>query len=553
MASESAAAWDSRTPSWWQSPFVIVLVAALIRGVLLLTYEGTTGDGATRVGTAANWLWHGVGFFGRTAWPEGNYLLPAAALLVWNEPYWSVRILYALVGVSNVWLIYLLGCALYGRSAGAIAAWVVAYMPFHAQLSVDVATSEIPYISCIIAAVLAIVRYAKDPSPLPALCAGLFLTVATSFRFDGLVWGVPLGVSMVAAAFRHRLPLSRLVRDLALFGVCAIAFPAALFARWTQLYPDPFYIFSSGKLSTQEFFIQGMHPRWPSWLYQAYTLGFWPASTFVVLTPLVATLGWIGWACAIRERRLATLPVSLGIVVVCVWLGYATFRHDILVQFRYALVVAVLLSVFCLPGAEELTRRWPVLTGKRVAAATLATAVASVAAVTVLAFLNAGVLSRQIGGLSPIRPGQFASRDLLMWIRSDAGPSNPVLLTPHVIQGQAYLSMHLGELKRGGQVIAQSMYLPNSELVLTHESLTNQLLTNISRACYVVTSTSPGELGLRDGLYPELVEPAHVMDDVYVWHRIKLRLLKRLGSNLVWGVMHSGSQPPPAAETTCPA
>src|SRR5690242_21592741 len=109
MASESAVAWDSRTPSWWQSPVVIVVAAALIRGALVFTYEGATGDGSTRVMTAANWLWQGVSFFGRTPWPGRNFLLPSAALLVWNEPYWSVRILYALVGVSNVWLIYLLG------------------------------------------------------------------------------------------------------------------------------------------------------------------------------------------------------------------------------------------------------------------------------------------------------------------------------------------------------------------------------------------------------------------------------------------------------------
>src|SRR5262245_42189159 len=90
MASESAVARDTRTPSWWRSPVLIVVVAALIRGVLLLTYEGTIQDGITRVATAANWLFNGIGIFGRTSWPEGNYLLPAAALLVWNEPYWSV-------------------------------------------------------------------------------------------------------------------------------------------------------------------------------------------------------------------------------------------------------------------------------------------------------------------------------------------------------------------------------------------------------------------------------------------------------------------------------
>jgi 4-amino-4-deoxy-L-arabinose transferase-like glycosyltransferase len=551
MTSESVAASGSRLSPWWESPVTIVVIAALIRGALLLTYEGVSQDGTTRVGTAAAWLFHGFRIFGRTSWPEGNYLLPAAAMLVWNEPYWSVRALYALVGVSNVWLIYLLGRALYGRPAGAIAAWIVACMPFHAQQSVEVATSEIPYISCIILALLGIVRYVKSPSPSLAIYGGLSLTLATSFRFDGVVWGIPLGASIAVAAFQHRLPPGRVVRDLALFGVCSIVFPVALFAQWMQLYPDPFHIFSSGKEMTQEFFVQGEHPRWPSWLYQSYAVAFWPAITFVFLTPLVAALGWTGLACAVRERRLMALPVTLGTIVVCTWLGYAAIRHDILVQARYALIIAVLLSVFCLPGAEALTRFWPVLTGKRIAAATLVTAVASAAAVTVLAFINAGVLTRQIGALSPIRPGQFESRDLWTWIGANVGPSDPVLLTPHVLD-QAYLTVHRPELERAGSVVSQSSFMPDGKLTLTRAMLIEQLRTNLSRVCYLVTTTSTRELGLHDGLYRELVDPVHVKDDVYAWHSISLRLLRRFGSNLVWGVEHPETPPHATPKLTCP-
>jgi 4-amino-4-deoxy-L-arabinose transferase-like glycosyltransferase len=549
MTSESMAGSDSRLSPWLESPVTILVAAALIRGVLLFTYEGAIQDGITRVATAENWLFHGVGIFGRTSWPEGNYLLPAAALLIWNDPYWSVRILYALVGVTNVWLIYLLGRTLYGRSAGAIAAWVVACIPFHAQQSVEVATSEVPYLSCIVLSLLAVVRYAKNPSPYLAIVGGLSLTLATTFRFDGVVWAIPLGASIGAAAFRHRLPVARAARDLTLFGVCAMAYPTVLFARWMQLYPDPFSVISRGKLMSQEFFVGGEHSRWPRW-YQGYTLAFWPASTFIVLTPLVAALGWTGLLCAVRERRLVAVPVVLGIVVACAWLGYAAFRHDILVQWRYALVVAAPLTVFCLPGAEALTRLWPVLTGRRIAAATLVTAAASAAAVTALAFVDAGTLTRQIGTLSPIRPNQFASSDLLTWIRSNSSPSDPVLLTAHVLE-QPYLALHLPELKRAGSVIAVSYFLPNGDLVHTRASLTDQLVTDISHACYVVTSTSTRELGLRDGLYRELVDPAHTEDDVYVWHGTSLRLLRRFGSNLVWGVMHSGTLAQPTLKATC--
>jgi len=113
--------------------------------------------------------------------------------------------------------------------------------------------------------------------------------------------------------------------------------------------------------------------------------------------------------------------------------------------------------------------------------------------------------------------------------------------------------MHLAESERAGQVIAQSYFMPpNGDLVYSHAALTDQLMTNISRACYVVTSTSTRELGLRDGVYRELIDPVRAKDDVYVWHAISLRLLRRFGSNLVWGVMHPGNQPRPVTEASCP-
>src|SRR5215470_18059140 len=84
---------------WVTSIAVILIVAALVRAIALVTFEGTIHDGTTRVLMAQHWLLHGDAIFGRTNWPEGNYWLPALALAIWNEPYWSVRILFALVGL----------------------------------------------------------------------------------------------------------------------------------------------------------------------------------------------------------------------------------------------------------------------------------------------------------------------------------------------------------------------------------------------------------------------------------------------------------------------
>src|SRR5438552_2815651 len=91
---------ETGMPSWVTSLVVILLVAAILRLAALVGFEGTIQDGVGRVGTARAWIFDGVPTFGRTLWPEGNYLLPAAALLCWDDPYWSVRILYAIIGLT---------------------------------------------------------------------------------------------------------------------------------------------------------------------------------------------------------------------------------------------------------------------------------------------------------------------------------------------------------------------------------------------------------------------------------------------------------------------
>ena len=120
---------ETGMPSWVTSLLVILLVAAVLRLAALVGFEGTNQDGPTRVGIARAWIVDGIPFFGRTLWPEGNYLLPAAVLLCWDNAYWGVRILYAIIGLTNVWLVYLLGTAVYGRTAGATAGSLVALMP----------------------------------------------------------------------------------------------------------------------------------------------------------------------------------------------------------------------------------------------------------------------------------------------------------------------------------------------------------------------------------------------------------------------------------------
>lgn len=524
--------------SWPTSLLVIILAAALLRIAALCMFEGTIHDGTTRVLTTWEWLFNDRPIFGRTLWPEGNYLLPAVALLIWDEPYWSVRIMYALIGLTNVWLAYLLGEAVYGRAAGAVAGWIVALMPFHILASADGAMSEGPYVSFILLALLAIVRYSVQPNPWLAAAAGLSLTLATMFRIDGVIWGIILALSIALAVIDLHLAPSLAARDLLLFGACGLLFPVTLFVEWTSLYLDPFYILKEAQFNTHQFFVHGKHPRWTALFYQSYTVAFWPASTFVLLTPFVAALGWIGVASAIRATRRAAIPLVLGLFVTTVWLAYAAFMHDILAQWRYALVLAVVLAVFSLPGAKSLARCIRALTLRRITAVAAFAALALQALITYVTFVDSGAITRQLGVLSLLRPNQFGSRELLSWINANSTTGGPVLLTPHVLESP-YLVLHRKELEQSGRIAVQSYYLPSSELVHTRASLAGELQRKLLGVRFVVTSKGLRELGLRDGVIRELIEPVREIDGTHSWNGVRLRLVQQFGGNLLWEVIRS--------------
>ena len=549
---------DSESPvheaetAWWARPAVIVAVAALIRFAALFLIEGEVNDGTTRIGTAANWFFAGVPTFGRTVWGEGNYVLPGLALLVWNDPYWSVRILYALIALTNVSLAYTVTAEAFDRRTAAVAGWIVALMPFHIFVSANAATSEGPYISLVLASLWAVMRYRRAPALRWAVLAGLALALATTFRFDGVIWGIPLAASFVLlypGETRTAHLERRTVLHLAVFGVCGLLYVVAIFWRWSVLYDSPWYPLDQAKLNTLQFFSGGQHPRWPNWLYQTYVVLFWPASTFLILTPVVAAASWVGLVDTVRLGRRSALPLVLGILVASVWLAYATFTHAILAQFRYALILATALAAFVLPGVQVLRRRLPRDRGAAVAVGALLIGVACQALITDASLHERGVLTNQLRSISPIQRSQFAARDLLVWAETHATPDAPLVVTPHV--QSAYFSLKSGPLTQAHRAYTQVYYLPNSQLVYTRPLLEDSLAFHIARARWVATSAGSRQIGLRGGLASEVVQPVRT-GATYQWHGIELAPVAAWGDIRVWEVARRESaRPDPVRGARC--
>lgn len=523
--------------AWWRRPAVILVVAALLRLVMLFTLEGDMHDGISRIGVAASWLFDGEPMFGRTVWPEGNYLLPALGLAVWNEPYWSPRILFAVVALSNVWLIMRVArVAGFDETARAVAGWVVALMPFHLVLSANSAMSEAPYVAFVLAAIWLVLRWREQPGFVTAVAAGLMVSGATMLRFDGAVWGLPLAASFVLLRGGRWFTLdARTARDLAGFGLMGLAFLVALVLQWRQLYPgDPFHQLDVAKGNNLQFFGTGSHPRWPAWLYQSYAVGFWPASSFVLLTPVLALLAWVGLGSVARRAPQRPLPLVLGIVAILAFLAYNAWTHSILAQWRYTLVVVVLLAPFVVPGARALGRAWPRLSRRTLTGLALLGVVAMQALIADAAFRDRGIVSRQLGFLSPVRPSQFATRSLLTWAETNSSAASPLVLTPHVVESP-YLALHRAPLERSGRLIVQSYFTGVDLLVHTRPSLVDALTQKLQRAGYVAASAGTRELGLQDGLVRELVQPTG-SGDALTWNGLRLAHVENFGNIVLYRV-----------------
>jgi hypothetical protein len=412
----------------------------------------------------------------------------------------------------------------------------VALMPFHLVVSANAGMSEAPYVSFVLLALWLVIRWRERPSFPVAVAAGLALAAATTFRFDGATWGLPLALSFVLLRNGRRFVLDgRTLRDLVGFGVAGLSFLAILLLQWRQLYPaEPLHQLHVAQANNQQFFGDGGHMRWPVWLYQSYALLFWPASTFVLLTPVVALLAWIGVGSVARRAPERPLPLLLGSTLLIAFLAYAAYTHSLLAQWRYTLVVVVCLSVFVVPGARALRRAWPRLAPRVLTVAAILAAVAMEGVVIEAALGDRGILTRQLGLLSPVRPSQFATRSLLTWAETNTSPSSPLVLTPHVVESP-YLALHRGPLEHSGRLLVQSYFLPNSPLVHKRPTLEAELTAKLQRAGYVAASRGTRELGLQDGLVRELVQPTGT-GDALVWNGVRLSHVADYGNIVLYKV-----------------
>ena len=275
-------------------------------------------------------------------------------------------------------------------------------------------------------------RQRGDPSKLGVLLAGLCFTVAASFRFEAGYWAIVACLLILTPperTFRPRIEKGRVVRAL-LFCLAAASYPTLLVARWWHLHGDPLHYFNATAINQAQFYASGSNVNWPDSIYIPIATSFWFLSVAAVLTPIVAFVALLGLARALRNATSGLVAAA----VLC-WLTLLTVlsvtRHFPL-EYRYALPAYGLACLFLRTGMDGLASRFDVLARPRRQVVLAAVSIALFyGAYSWAAFQDGGVLGRRLGMLSPLRPGQYQTRQLLAWLEPTV-PAQKVLVSPCV-------------------------------------------------------------------------------------------------------------------------
>jgi 4-amino-4-deoxy-L-arabinose transferase-like glycosyltransferase len=309
--------------------------SALIALAGLIFFEGANVDGTGRTWIAARWLMAPYNIIGTQVWGDGNYILPALAIALGGDLYYSVRVLYALIGAATIPVLFFLARDVRGHEAAVWAGVLFALNPYRLVNSLEGATSEVPFMFLVFLGLLLAARQRARVSLVEALLAGLCFTAAASFRYEAGFWAVLAGLlilSPLESTLRPRLEWRR-VKSAVVFCVAASTYPIVLAVRWWHLHGDPLYFLSATAVNQAQFFVDGRNVNWPSSIYIPFSASFWFLSVVAVLTPFVAAAAFLGTVRALRIASAGTFALAI-----LAWLSLLTVvsvtRHFQL-EYRY--------------------------------------------------------------------------------------------------------------------------------------------------------------------------------------------------------------------------
>lgn len=529
--------------SGWLLP---LFAGVVLRGVLMFVSEGHPGDGIHRTIVASDWLQSMGPLFGRTAWPELNYLLPALAIKLGGELFWSPRVLFALLSLAVIPLVFDVTRRMVDLASARVAAWLAALLPYVAVFATDGARSELPTAAGMLLALWGFLRWNYGRGALSDLMMAVVGVVfAEGFRFDGVLIGAVLGALLLLDLFTDADSATRGRRAaaLALFGGLCLVYPLALSATWMRLFNDPLYFLHTAQENSRQFLVNGAHPRWPMWLYRSYSVAFVPLGIAFILTPVVGVFGLAGVMRTRRERK--ALPALLLLLIFALYIFRNLLNFTQQPQIRYVLPLSILLLPFVGPGYHWMVDRVARVLGARRARlavlwATCAAMVGNEALVAAATMKDLGVISRHLGGSGLVQRNAFSSRSAYRDARRLAATGDSLLVTPFASTTYSFLSR---DFRRDRLPTRHLVIYRTDVLVYASPEFADMVDRTVPRFRFVLADVGGLVQGFQDGFHDDPIGRAvgARTQGTATWRSHRFRIVGRYGDTVLLERITDGS------------
>ncbi len=492
----------------WAPP---LMIGALARLLYLWLTEGAAGDGASRTLLAYDWVVHGGRLFGQTTWPELNYLLPAIGVWLGGDLYWMPRVIFALLSLAAIPLAWHVARELADERAARFAAWAMALLPYIVVYSTGGARSDGANGVGTLLAIYGFLRwnFARGSFGYLGVAAG-GVAIAEGFRFDGVLTGAALGGVLLAELLcrwsaPHRL---RRIGGMTIFGTLALLYPCLLALSWSSQFGDPLHFLHTAQESSRQFLAEGMHRRWPMWIYRSYAVAFLPVATAFILTPAIFLLGVVGIVRLARSWRAAGAIAILLLYAVFIARNILSFTQQ--PQIRYALSGAMLLLPFLGPGFDVTravlgrrlgARAQPVLATLVILGIVVSQALAGWATVA-----NHGLLSRHLGGSGLVQPAPRPAARAYELAEAQAAAGDSLLIEPFAASAYTALS---NEFRDGGLPTETLTIFRDATYVRTWAEYLDHLDARLPHFRFVLTGADGVPEGFQDGLHADPLMDAY--------------------------------------------
>lgn len=238
----------------WVGAFLTISIPAVFFRVVFLNSLGLNSDEAVYAGQAASITGDAVLTEYFPIFRAHPLLFQTTLSVVYQfgvSPL-AGRLLAGAFGLGTVWVCYLLGKTMYGRRAGALAAMILAVMPYHVVVTRQILLDG-PMVFFATCGLFLLARFAQTQkvSFLYASAATMGLTALTNERSVVMLGGIYLFFALVPSA---KVRFHRLIISMVIFVVVITPYPLSVFFAGKSTTGEQFLAWQLFRRANHDFF-----------------------------------------------------------------------------------------------------------------------------------------------------------------------------------------------------------------------------------------------------------------------------------------------------------